>query len=645
MAGTKKKTRKGKSGKKDDPYSLPVRSALAKAAVLTGREVDESAALQTMKQTEEQYGEQGAVAAPYNPEALLNYIELTPHLSPNIAAYQQNIEGYGYQWAYAEPWMEDLDSPEAQEAIKNALQIEQWVDEEEAAAAAAAQKQEGEEPEEEESVDEEDDNGEVSDEDVDQAIESLKIQLRREQFMFDAFFKNCCSTMSFTKLRRITRQDIESHGWGAWEMLMDGFDKLKRLNYIPGYTVRPLRDEGELVEVAEDDPVTPLSDGRETIIHRRFRRYVQIVGSQRAFFKSPGDPRVISRATGKIYKSVEAMRRPTDAADNPGEGKDAQEANQLIYLSLHDPRTPCPPPRWIGNLLAVLGVREADEANYFYLDSNAIPPGILFVSGGKVPRDMKDRLEQRMTQELGGAKNSHKILVVEAHPMKLKGEERTILPSMEFESLRDAQQSDATFTEYDERSSDRIGASFRLSPMLRGYTPKNLNRATATTAVAFAEQQVFEPEREDIDWRVNKDILPRINVKLLKFRSNSPPTRSPEEIAELIKVSAPHGGLLPYEIRALLGDALNRTLARIDDEWASLPMPMTLAGMGGTGEDGEGQEETVASLAGKLDAMAKRVESILTEELRNAGFEGDISARFRDLDELDIEEEKGEDGE
>jgi len=635
-------------GKTDDTgFVVDIREVLAKAAVMTGRSVDESQAIGALDRRREVYGDAGAVEPPYDPESLLNYIELTPHVAPNIAAYQTNIEGYGFQAVVCESWMEDLDSEEATEAIRNALQIERWVEEEEAALDAAEKADEDEpdpelDPDAGEPVDE-DDDGEITDQEIDDVREQLRVALRREQFLFEAFFKTCCSAMSFIKLRRVTRYDIEAHGWGAWEMLTDGYDRLKRLNYIPGYTVRPLRDEGELVEVTEPDPVTPLSEGREVLVHRRFRRYVQIVGDRKSYYKSPGDPRVISATTGTIYKSVQEMRRPEE---DGGEGKDAKEANELIYIPLHDPRSPCPPPRWIGNLLAVLGVREADETNYFYLDSSAIPPGILFVGGGKVPRDMKDRLEQRMTQEFGGSENRHKILVVEAHPMKQKGEERTLMPTMEFESLRSAQQNDATFTNYDERSADRIGASFRLPPMLRGYTPKNLNRATAIAALSFAEEQVFEPEREDIDWVVNKYILPRIGVGLHKFRSNSPPTRSPEEIADLIKVAAPHGGLLPYEIRTLLGDALNRGLAKVEEEWSRWPMPMTLAGIGEGGQvvPEEGDEEQVATMAqltNQLNQLAKRVEAILTDELRQAGFDMDLSAEFRDVDDLEAEEDDG----
>lgn len=641
--------------KKDRPPAIHLRDALAKAAVMTGREVSESAAIASMDQRRNDYGESGAVEPPYDPESLLNYIELTPHVAPNIASYQTNVEGYGFQALPVEPWLEDLESDEAREAVMRALQIERWIDEEEAAL-DQANKQEGApgEPETpvapspEEGVPEEE--GGMTEEEISEKLAELDTQMRRDLFLFNAFFKNCCSTMSFTKLRRITRYDIEAHGWGAWELLNDGFGRLKRLNYVPGYTVRPLKDEGELVEVMEPDPVTPLSEGREVPVPRRFRRYIQIVGEKKTYFKSPGDPRVISRTTGKIYESVQQMRAPKDAG---GEGKDALGANELIYITLHDPRTPCPPPRWIGNLLAVLGVREADETNYFYLDSSAIPPGILFVAGGKVPRDMKDRLEQRLSQEFSGSDQRQKILVVEAQPMKLKGEERTMIPSMDFQSLREAQQTDATFTNYDERSADRIGASFRLPPMLRGYTPKNLNRATAIAALDFAETQVFEPEREDIDWVVNHFILPRIGVKLHVFKSNSPPTRSPEEIAELIRVSAPQGGLLPYEIRGLLSDALNRSLAKIDEEWGYWPMAMTLAGIGGgaggqqpTQPAGGSPEEgtTVGELAQRIEQMQARVEAIIAQELRAAGFDMDVKSSWMDPKPDGKDGEDDEDG-
>jgi capsid portal protein len=310
-------------------------------------------------------------------------------------------------------------------------------------------------------------------------------------------------------------------------------------------------------------------------------------------------------------------------------------------MAQHDPQTPCPPPRWIGNLLRVLGTREADETNFYYLNNNSIPPALLMISGGTIGKKIKERLQSRIKAELEGAGKNHRILVVEASSPG-KPNERTFAPTMEFKSLRDAQQGDALFTQYDTRASDSIGASFRLPPLLRGYTPSALNRATALASMYFAEQQVFQPEREKIDWIINKYIMPEIGIRYLRFESNTPPTKSVEELGELIKAAAPYGGMVPYEIRDIVGDILNKDMQKLEGEWTKVPMPMVLAGMGGGAAPAGGMEPETAS---ELRGIEERVAHIVTTELRAAGYDLDVSARFHDAPMVDVdddgEEEEG----
>ncbi len=598
---------------------------LAKARVAAGSSIDEPTAIGDIHEVEEGWSREGAVVPPYDPESLLNYVEMSAHITPNLDAYAQNIEGYGYQPIAPVPWMSDLEGEEAREMVRNALEIEKWVD------TTDAEEGEGEElqnVEEENSLYAEPES--ITDEEVDRAIKGLKSAMRREEFIFDSWFEDCCSDMSFVKLRRQVRWDMEAHGWGAMEFIPDERGNLRRLGYIPGYTVRPLVDEGMSVEVAEDVKVTPLSEGRQVLIQRKFRRYVQIVGSSKIFFKSPGDPRIVSRFTGKIYEDIESLQK--------AEKKNGEPAHELLYFPLHSPRTPCPPPRWIGNLLAVLGSRSSDEVNYLYFDNKSIPPGILFVAGGRLPRETRQRLESKISAEIHGVENFHKILVVEAMPAKVGNAptDKGAIPTMKWQSLRDSQQSDALFTKYDQNNADKIGASFRLPPMLRGYTPRELNRATALASLQFAEQQVFQPERQDVDWMINKHIIPRIGIQFLRFRSNSPPTRDAEELAEVIKAAGPLGGLLPQEIRSLLSDLLNMPMERIDEAWAKQPMPMTLAGMvsGGSTEGApDGTSPEPAEVMARLELAEQRIASIVTEELRMAGHDVAVSASFRDMDE------------
>jgi hypothetical protein len=331
---------------------------------------------------------------------------------------------------------------------------------------------------------------------------------------------------------------------------------------------------------------------------------------------------VVSRTTGKVYPTLEALRQPPE---RDGEGPEALPAHELLWVAGHNPRTPCPPPRWVGALLRVLGSREADETNYYYLKNKTMSGGILFVFGGRVPQGVKDRLEARLLNEMQGSRNTGRIMVVEAQPSATPPGERSLMPSMSFQSLRDANHTDALFSKYDAEAADAIGATFRQSPLLRGRTPSDLNRATAEAALHFTEQQVYQPEREAWDWLINRYILPEIGVELLRFRSNSPPARSPQEVADLVKAVAPFGGLLPSEIRALTADVLNTPMEQVDAPWVNWPMPMTLAGMPSP-DSTDAPPEALAEVTADMAKMQARVAAIASEELRLGGVEADVRA-------------------
>jgi capsid portal protein len=572
---------------------------IIKAKVAAGIAVDEPQALSDLNTADATWSEQNAITAPYDPSTLLALSRMVPHLRPNLDAYAVNIHGYGHQFAPVADWMAAVDSDDARDAIRQALEFELWTDAVE-------------------NGDDTTDEVEVDEAAIDEWVARLERSMRRERFRAEGWFKNAVSDRSFSRLRRDVCLDKETIGWGCIEIIPDAQGRLQRLGYVPAHTVRPVADDGTLVEVAEPNALTPLSEGREVLVRRRFPRYVQIVADRRVYFKSPGDPRALSRLTGRVYKDAKEMQRK----DN--EGPNAVEAHELIWIAHHDPETPCSPPRWSSALLRVLGTREADETNFFHLHNKTMAGGILFVFGGKINQDVKDRLERSLVAELQGTENTSRILVVEAMPMKGAPGERSTLPQMQFQSLRDAHITDGMFAEYDTNCADAIGATFRLSPLLRGRTPSDLNRATAEAALRFAEKQVFEPERTDFDWIINRIIMPRIGVQFLKFVSNAPPVRSTEEVGEFVSKVAPYGGLLPYEIRNLASAAIGTNLDNVSEDWARWPMPMTLAGILPPGADGLAPE-----VAQSADAAAriKRLEDILaqttTEDMRAAGLNYD----------------------
>lgn len=83
----------------------------------------------------------------------------------------------------------------------------------------------------------------------------------------------------------------------------------------PRFTVRLLPldlDPTELLGRVRVSPVT-LHTVR---VQQRLRRFIQTESGPAVYFRSFGDPRVISRKTGAVFESVDELRR-ADLGDGP----------------------------------------------------------------------------------------------------------------------------------------------------------------------------------------------------------------------------------------------------------------------------------------------------------------------------------------
>jgi hypothetical protein len=149
---------------------------------------------------------------------------------------------------------------------------------------------------------------------------------------------------------------------------------------------------------------------------------------------------------------------------------------------------------------------------------------------------------------------------------------------IELRPLTNAQQSDALFQNYDERNMDKVGQSFRLPRLLRGDI-RDFNRSTGDSALMFAEMQVFQPEREEFDFVINRKVLADMGIRFWRFRSNSPVTRDPAAMAEIVRGLTNANILTPEEGRQLASDVFNRDFKKINAPWVKQPVPLTLAGI------------------------------------------------------------------
>jgi PBSX family phage portal protein len=526
----------------------------------------------------------GALAPPYDPETLCSIFEHSNSLRQNVDAYATNIDGFGYR---LEPAIE-LDAEDAADKVRDALTLE----------SAAARDAGALSP---------DVSVEPTTEEVAARLAEYRTLSRAERARLEAFFEFCCFDHSFVDLRRRTRQDLEVTGNAYWEVLRNTRGDIARFVYVPAHTVRLLPLDREPVAFTERVRVSPVTF--EVVAgRRRMRRYVQVHGTERVFFKSFGDPRVVSRATGRVHRHADALR------DAPDDGS----ATELIHFAVHSPRSPYGVPRWVGTLLSVLGSRQMEEVNFLYFENKSVPPMALIVSGGRLSDASVPRIERFIEENLKGKANFHKILILEA-----EGAE-TGNAKIELRPLTDAQQQDALFQVYDQRNIDKVGSSFRLPKLLRGESA-DINRATAEAALRFAEDQVFQPERDEFDFLMNRRVLADMGIRFWRFRSQAPVARDPDRMTEMVERLVRVGVLTPEEGRVLAGDIFNREFRKIGDDWTKRPITLTLAGIQTGVQDLRDAPDRVLDDARKLLTVR---EQLRAEEARLAERRMDLARRY-----------------
>jgi len=541
------------------------RSPLAKVFVIGE---DGTRARESSQQLDEEvvrrtFSNAGAVEPPYSPLALGRVFEESNALRQNVEAYQNNIHANGY---HLEPIL-DLDSDSIHDDVAAAIYVERLV------ARERGQKVSNLVP---------------TDEEVEAEIDRVSDAMIVEKFRVASFIDACTVKETFIELRKKTCQDREATGNSYWEVLRDRADRVAQFEFVPSHQVRLLPQGSEFVEISMPVRVSPLAMGLQKV-KVRFRRYAQIVDASVVFFKELGDPRLMSRKTGRYYSTVDALRR--------AEGKDAQHATEILHWRIHSPSSSYGIPRWSGQMLAVLGNRSAEEVNYLYFENKGVPPMALLVSGGRLSEDSVQKVTDFIDTEIKGKKNFHKILVIEAEPMGPGEMDGLATGRMKIQlvPLTQAQQADALFQKYDERNIDKVGMSFRMPRMLRGDV-RDFNRATADAALTFAEAQVFGPERQAFDDAFQQKILAGLGVRYWKFRSNAVQIRDPQQLATIIADLTNAGVLVPADGRSLASELVfNHPLPRIDADWAYQPVRLTQVGVPfDTQRDGEIPEGTVS---------------------------------------------------
>lgn len=390
-------------------------------------------------------------------------------------------------------------------------------------------------------------------------------EIREEKVWLETFLAYPNPEGSFVKLRKETRGDLERTGNAYWELLpsLSGNGRYASINRLDVGTMRISRPDDKFTRFNIKYINNNITLANKPFL-KRFRRFVQIVGKKKVYFKEFGDPRIIDKRTGEVADEKLAT---------------LNRANEVFHFKIPTSRrTPYGMPRFTGNIIAVRGSRSADETNIITQQNNHVPSMAITVSGGQLTDGSLNRIQEFVDTQIKADSNYSKFLLIEGESTHdtLSG---TGSVKIDIKPLSNVQHKDQLWQDYDKNNAEKLRRSFRLPPILVGKAD-NYDKAGAQTSERMAERYVFSPEREEMDHIINK-ILVHQGFRFWVFRSNSPNVTDDQDLVRILTGAERTGGLTPRISRMLLEDILNRPLPEFPtddpDFNPDLPFSFTLA--------------------------------------------------------------------
>ena len=381
-------------------------------------------------------------------------------------------------------------------------------------------------------------------------------EILEEKSRVSTFLKHINYDENLTKLRKGTRKNIESCGNAFWEFIpYKNKPGVSAINRLKPHTVKPKKLDGASVQVELKfyNEFTKQIESRP--MRKKFRRFIQIVGNKKTYFKEYGDPRVISSEDGKVIKGEKNIKEAK---------KKGVIANSIYHHKIESDRTPWGIPRYIGNLFSIYGSRSADEINFITFNNNNIPSMIVMISNGQMTQESVDRTQEFIDSKIKGSDNMSSFLILEAEP----ADDTSLHPGtmkMEIKDLSNAQKEDQLFQNYDKNNAEKIRRAFRLPPIFVGKA-EDYNRATAQASRNLADEQVFAPEREDFDIFMNKVLVAEFDMKYHTFKSKSVNITAGEDMVKILSNGEKTGGVSPNLAREVLSEVLNIDIPKYDPE-------------------------------------------------------------------------------
>lgn len=355
----------------------------------------------------------------------------------------------------------------------------------------------------------------------------------------------------FKEILETAIDDRETTGNGYIEVIRNLEGKPAELvNMLPQYMRVTRKDDNP-------QEVTYPINGKTIKRKKLFRRYVQQVGATVTYFKEFGDPRFLNKETGKFG----------DVSFGP------KEATEVLHFKIGN--GPYGIPRWVSHVVHMVGARKAEELNLRYFKQGRHIPMAILLKNGILSEESEAALTDYVST-VEGEDNQHKYLLLQVENAE-EGVVGDTQPNLDIElkSLADVLQNDALFLEYDDKSRQKVQSAFRLPDIYVGYS-RDFNRATADAAREITEEQVFEPERNSLEFIINNILLLPYELKHVYVNLRKPEISNTEDMVKMLDVLSKYGGTTFNDLREVAAKVLNKDLEQFETEEASQPIALVL---------------------------------------------------------------------
>lgn len=388
----------------------------------------------------------------------------------------------------------------------------------------------------------------------------FKNEINEEEMELQALLDIVNAEEDMTKLRRNTRKELEIQGNGYWELLPNIIDnnKLCGIKMVPAHTMRITKQDTRATKISKKY-LDKNFKWREKIFFKKFRRYVQIINHRKVYFKEWDDPRIINKKDGSVASIALEINK---------------HATPMYHHKIFSSRAnPYGLPRLIGNLFSIFGSRAADNINFTTFQNNNVPSMMITVSNGMLTEASITRIQDYVNSQVIGSDNYSKFLIVEAETQE-EGLTNPGTMKIDVKPLADVQRDDQLFQNYDKNNSDKLRRSSRLPPIFIGKS-EEYNKNTSETSRRLADEQIFDPERKEID-RILNNILKQYGFRFYTIKSNTPNVTDDEILVKILSNSEKTGGITPSIARKILSDVFNQELPLIKNDKFDPDIPFSL---------------------------------------------------------------------